>query len=400
MALSLLFGWQRKLALLPLGLFMVGWLVYAIGFIWDLIESDKQSSAEEPRPFDPSSPVYFPYYLTLVGGPVVYLTGALHAILAGVASAVTWVCFSLLCAVYFTSVSWVMYERGLNSTSSSAGNSDTQLLRTQSAVTQSWMMFEGTLFCVVCWCILQILAVFYRNKNVDQNQNVNHSQDCLSAPVLAGNRRQLPFKGPARALSILFILMSFVSWCVFVAGYAGWDAQLNDGSLEHLINLFDGYSRPVVLVVFIVTPLLHLSSVLHAGCSGKASTMAVFTALLHVLFVMSTGFIIVHLVLYLLNNCDKNDQSRNCFDEVVTNSNYNLMLGGCIVSLISWTFVYSLVPFYQDFKAVQRGTPGNDLNIPAETPLATGTPPPNYDAAQSMVQGDNEEQPLLAENAQ
>ena len=393
---KLLFGWQRKLALVPLGLFMVGWLVYAVGFIWTLIDADKQSAPGMLREPGPSSPVYFPYYVILVGGPVIYLSGALHAILSGVASSVVWICVTFVSAIYFTCVSWVMYDRGLNSTTSARNN----VQISANAITQAWMMFGGTLFTTVCWSVLLILTVFYKNKD-DVSRNINHSQDCLSSLVLAGNRRQLPFNGPARALSFLFMLLSFIGWCIFTTGYYLWDSQLNGTTSQDLMNLFDERSKPVVITVFIVSPLLYLSSLLFAGCSGKTSTMGVFTAVLHILYVMSTGFVIVHLILYLLSNCDQRQHTYNCDD--VIDVYFGYMLGGCAVSFTFWILVYALVPFYQDFKVVQRDAPGPDLNIPAEDPPTHGPPPPDYGAVQNMMQAgnfNNEQQPLLAENAQ
>ena len=402
MVQTLLFGWQRKLALVPLALFMVGWLVYAVGFIWTLIDTDKQSApgAGMPRQPGPSSPVYFPYYVTLVGGPVIYLSGALHAILVGVVSSVVWICVALLSAIYFTCVSWVMYDRGLNSTTSARVN----VKIATNASTQAWLMFEGTLFSAVCWCLLLILTVFYKNK-ADVSQSVNHNQDCLSSPVLAGNRQQLPFKGPARALSLLFIVLSFIGWCIFIRGYYLWDSQSqsNGTLLEELAsNLFDEHSKPVVITVFVVAPLLYLSSLLLAGCSGRASTMGVFTAVLHILYVMSAGFVIVHLSLYLLSNCDKHQQMMYSCSDII-DAGFGYMLGGCAASLTFWILVYALVPFYRDFKLVQRVAPGPDLNMPAEASPAHGLPPPDYGAVQNMMQEgnfNNEQQPLLVENAQ
>ena len=402
MVQTLLFGWQRKLALVPLVLYVVGWLVYAVGFIWTLIDTDKQSAAPGAgmmRQPGPSSPVYFPYYVTLVGGPVIYLSGALHATLSRVASSVVWICVSLVSAIYFTCVSWVMYDRGLNSTISARTN----VKISANASTQAWMMFEGTLFSAVCWCLLLILTVFYKNKD-DVSRSSNHSRDCLSSPVLAGNRRQLPFKGFARALSLLFIVLSFVGWCIFIRGYYLWDSQSNGTLSEDLTNLFDERSKPVVITVFIVAPLLYLSSLLLAGCSGRVSAMGVFTAVLHILYVMSAGFVIVHLILYLLSNCDKHQQMYHCNDVIDVGIGY--MLGGCAASFTFWILVYALVPFYRDFEVVrdQRDASGPDLNVPTEAPpVHDGLPPPDYGAVQNMMQEgnfNNEQQPLLVENVQ
>lgn len=59
-----LYGWQRKFALVPLDLFMVGWLVFAVGHIWRLIVDTNVDTNDR----DPSDSFNYPYYVTLAGG--------------------------------------------------------------------------------------------------------------------------------------------------------------------------------------------------------------------------------------------------------------------------------------------------------------------------------------------
>ena len=86
------------------------------------------------------------------------------------------------------------------------------------------------------------------------------------------------------------------------------------------------------------------------------------------------------------------------------------MLGGCVASVLFWTVVYAMRPFYQDFQgsggASSSRVRGNtDNNLRESTP---GSPPPDYGtataathpAAQVREAGDQDTQPLLTESAQ
>ena len=392
MAFSCLFGCQRKLALVPLALFVMGWLVYAVGFIWTLIA---RSQPQNDKP--DHAAVDFPYYIVLVAGPFVYLSGVLHAILPGLASAIVWMLIVYFNTAYFASLGWVMYTNGVNST-----NDDSSLQLRQAGLDQdynarAWLMFLGTLFALLCWCSLLILTVFYRSKG-DQDKNIDHSQEFLSTRrthVLRSTKRQIPFTGVSRILSIPAVIISAVGWCVYVAGY--WDILNN--SEEPVV--FDDRSKPVVSSTFIIGPLFYLASLLHAGCSGRSSTIGVMTALLHALYVVSAGFVIVHLLQHLINHSESEVKSK-----------INEMLWSCVASLLSATFVRVLVPFYQDFK-VSDGAPGqqrprvNAANLTTDVSLPDTdrdqnhiASPPDYVAALNMRAGynGNEQQPLLGQN--
>ena len=380
---------------MPLGLFVLGWLVYSVGLIWSLISAEKATN-DQPSQDDPADPTRFPFYVALIGGPAIYVSGVLHAMLSGVASALLGTFVAFLNVVYFSSVSWIAYDRGLNVILT---NSSTTPSTSSDANRQAWLMFEGTLFTLICWCIVLILAVFYKNPDDSQSTNLHriHNHDCLTACTRATqNSSKRPFPGAARLLSVPLLILSVIGWCVFVAGYHQWNSDRENNS--QVVIVFDDHTNPVVVAVLIIGPLLYLASLLHAGCSGRASTMGVFTTVLHALYVVSSGFIITHLI--RLN---------------ISGNSYHIdyMLGGCIASLLFWTTVYVLRPFYQDFRGSgESRVRGNARNL-SESPEGTGVhvtapglPPPDYGtatathAAQTMQEGDQETQPLLAESAQ
>ena len=62
--MAYLYGWQRKLALVPLSLFVLGWLIYSAGFTWMLIKWDETPLNSTPTPVVISRHdlLVFPYY--------------------------------------------------------------------------------------------------------------------------------------------------------------------------------------------------------------------------------------------------------------------------------------------------------------------------------------------------
>ena len=389
MALMCLYGWQRRLSLVPLGLFVVGWLVFTVGMIWSLISSERATDGNQPASQDPADPTYFPFYVALIGGPVIYVLGVLHAMLSGVAGALLGIFVAFLNVVYFSSVSWIAYDRGRNV---SLMNSTPRV--SSDANSQAWLMFDGTLFTLICWCVVLILAVFYKDPD---GLNPRHSQDSLTACTRAAQTgsKLRPFPGAARFFSVPFLILSVIGWCVFVAGYHQWNTDHDTNT--PLVVVFDDHTNPIVVAVLIIGPLLYLASLLHAGCSGRASTMGVLTAILHALYVASSGTIIMHLTRL---NISSNSTTKQYVD---------YMLGGCAASLLLWTLVYALRPFYQDFhRSGESRARGNARDL-SESPEGghRDSPPPDYGTATAQVahtpqmrEGDQETQPLLAESAQ
>ncbi len=371
---------------------MLGWLVYSVGLIWSLISFEKATNNQLAD--DPADPTYFPFYVALIGGPAIYVFGALHAMLSGAASAILGIFVVFLNVVYFSSVSWIAYDRGLNV---SLTNSSTTPAISSDANIQAWLMFEGTLFTLICWCVVLILAVFYKNPG-DRSTGLNprHSQDCLTTCTRATHQtagRKRPFPGGARLLSVPFLILSVIGWCLFVAGY-------HQGNTDHENDsIFDNHTNPMVVCALIISPLLYLASLLHAGCSGRASTMGVFTTILYVLYVVSNGFIIIHLIPLSFSNNSSSDTERY---------NVDYMLGGCVASVLFSTVVYALRPFYQDF----QGTRAHGVSMPSSSRVrdnnlresTPGSPPPDYGTATAATHAaqvrEGDTQPLLAESAQ
>ena len=260
-----------------------------------------------------------------------------------------------------------MYDSGLNSTNDHGiGNSQEN---SSSLYNQITLMFMGALFSIVCWNLVLILTIFYKNAS---SQRSRHNR--------MGRRL---FPGIARCLSVPLLALSAAGWCLFVVGYHQIDYS-HDSSM-----VFDELSKPVVIAVFITGPFLFLASLLHAGFAGDSSfVMGVFLTTAHKFYVMTTGFVIVH-----LSHCIM----KIGIMEAKKDSYFYYMLGGALASLFFWTTVHALWPFYQvrsnpedhdgDRNRSQRG-----LSIQTESlPPSSNNRPPPYN--------ETETQPLL-ENTQ
>ena len=89
---------SRKLMLLTLPLFMVGWAFYVAGFISELNKHTTFIGASK------TISILLPYYTILIGGPFVIKLTLLQAVMSGVSSAVCAAIVSMMSTIYFPSV--------------------------------------------------------------------------------------------------------------------------------------------------------------------------------------------------------------------------------------------------------------------------------------------------------
>ena len=180
-------------------------------------------------------------------------------------------------------------------------------------------MLSGTLIQGMCWCIVLILSLFYTYHRAENRWDATWPVD---RPL---NSRCWPFTpGLARVLCIPCVILSAVGWCVY------W----GEANLYHHWPTF--YTSPH----FIIPPLAYLAALLHAGCSGGASTvMGAITAILNMLFLSFVGSITISFALDL--------QSRNCNTWYNTCYYDKIILGGGITCLFFGGCVLALWPFYR-----------------------------------------------------
>ena len=351
--MAILYGWQRKLSLLPLSLVVVGWVVFSIGFIWDLVDWPKDDGSSKPY-LSRTSPLLFSQYLLLVGGPFVYLLGVAQAVLPGIASSIVGILTAFVSSVYMVSAGFHAYGGALYIKTVLEYQHNRIIELTLD--TKEVVMFAGAAFITLCWCFVLMLSVSYKTK-----PKRNH-YDIFDPPHGAGRRRQkcpVPFMpGAARGLSIPFILLSLAGWCVFVMGVE----KLKEDE-EILTGYF--YKSPLATYGAItVGPLLYLAALLHAGCSGGASTvMGVFASILSTVYTVFIGFLVVAFGKDVYSFCqlDTNLNKPNCsINHSSLPINLIYIFAGGVGSLFLWNFVLMLWPFYRDHP--QRAPGDNVIN--------------------------------------
>ena len=331
----------EKLTLLPLSLFTIGWGLYAAGFAWVLVSWTTDNIIANY--FDCSSrtdPKLFPFYFTLAGGPFVVVLGCLHAMAKRSYRIFGALLAAIMSTVYFVSAGAI------------AVNISDMLVLPDYTSHKVVLMLTGILLEGLCWCFVLILSMFYEYPHFEEERSYYS--------VRRGTRR--PFTpGIARVLSIPCVVLSFLGWCVFSAGlYKSTCLPECSGSFY-------------LSSVFVITPLLYMAALLHAGCSGGASTvMGVFTSVLNMIYLYLMGSFVTDaaIVLYECNH------DPGCG---VVDVSLRLLLGGGVVSLLFWGCVLALWPFYRKHPSTNDR---EDSAPPRNNQSNISEPPPTYGTVQ------------------
>ena len=314
--------------------------------------------------------------MSLVVAPLLYFFGVLFAVLPGVSSGIVGIIVSFLSSFYFVSAGWTVYESGrkIADLERNGYRVDIKLL----------FVFAGKLLEHICWCLMLLLSVFYKYKKpipdrnvefllieeTDQNSNTTSSRlklcrkicpcppktlhhtlkmcVCLKLCVLKCQSKNIPFTpGVARLVSIPFIVFSSLGWCVFTVGFHRLFLDVDPES-------YYPFSFSVCLIL---TPLLFLSALLHAAFpGGTGKLMGELAALMHVPFVVFFGYLLIDTGQYLYNICGNFEedgawekQDWLCFDLEDWSSHMHkvYMYVGGITTLVFWSFVVSMWPFYR-----------------------------------------------------
>ena len=339
---------QRRSTSVPLCFFALGWVLYAIGFCWLL--SRNRFSTEflaVPQYASRTDPSLYPFYVTLIGGPFVAISGTLYALVAiPIIGSILGLISSVLSVIYFVSVGTAALQCSRNITETTRNRQPPGPIDDESANPKVVLMLSGTLIQLVCWCAVLCLSVFYKYR-----ARGNPLQRFNSVRAHSPQRRWIT-TGLVRVLCIIpCVVLSVIGWCVYTGGkykfclyaYGPWSACR---------TVF--YTEPD----FLVPLLAYLAALLHAGCSGGASKiMGVFTAILNMIFLSFMGdfMTFVSLDLHSAGGCwsDPNnpfDYYDYCYYE-------RLIIGGGIVCLFFWGCVLALWPFYQLTESPQAPGP-------------------------------------------
>jgi hypothetical protein len=327
----------KKLAVPLFGLFFMGLIVFTAGF--GLLLSNKEEDSTLKKDSNRKSPLYFPYYTTLVGGIFIALLGLRHAALpSGTPSSITGALSTILNTVYFVSVGYVVnmsyyeiwsiwLEQKWDSYNNwSPDYHDPKLVRA------AQLMLAGSIILTVSWGLLQVLSHFYeRCPQSVQTRNLW----CVIVECWKNKTTLVrDVSESVRLSSIPAILLSAVGWCVFLGG-------LHSNTRWGYVYTHGSWSAATI------TPLMYVAAVLHAGYTGKASTlMGVFASILNIFFVIGMGFSVVAQGnnLYRILHQHSGEYSQEEQDSIHSG---RLMLGGGVICLVFWTVVLVLWPFYR-----------------------------------------------------
>ena len=336
----------KKLAIPVFGLFFIGWIVFTAGFGLLLSNKEEDSTLKE----DPNrkSPLYFPYYMTLVGGKFVALLGLLHAALpSGIPSSVVGALSTILNTIYFVLVGYVIdasyyktQELRWDSYYSDYDHHDPKLVRAIN------LMLAGSIILTVSWGLVQVLSFLYEHR---PQPVLERNLWCVIVECWKNHTTLVrDVSESVRISSIPAMLLSAVGWCAFIGGlhYAYYWAYT-----------FGAWSASII------TPLMYIASILHAGYTGKASLlMGIFASILNTVFVAGMGFSVTSAGNILYRNLQQHsgEYSQEDSDFILSS---RLMLGGGMVCLIFWTVVLVMWPFYRPKGTSYGHTANSEINI-------------------------------------
>lgn len=308
----------RKLILVgAVCVLVVGWLLYLIGFCWELFvwtgEVDKSKESPGAAAMSRSNSSLFPYYISLVGVPFLCTFEVLHALLPGVASCIFGSISAFVSTIYFMSVGDVAFRGGANITTTLYERSQFPYpdISVSPRVT---LRFSGVIIEGLSWVIVLMVSPFYKYRSAEYVYH--HVKWPLSL-------------GYVRITSVACIALSAIGWCVYIVG---------DHSLDSY-KLMRGLYSVSEAGTFFVPPLLFVAALLHALCVGHASSViGAFVSILHMLFTVFMGTVVIKYSLAI-------HEYPGCFqDNCIA---VKQILGGSVASLFFWILSLSLRPFYR-----------------------------------------------------
>jgi len=182
---------------------------------------------------------------------------------------------------------------------------------------------------------------------VDDDGNVTERHHSRST----GPRRNTIFAGIARKLAVVVLFLLGVSWSLFVAGVIEDTRKFNLTDSDSLSVPMDFGTWSTCVVGFFAI----LAAVGHAGAYGGASTaMGVFTAILGMLFIASSGYVGLSIANILHFDCVYAKQ--NCSIGHTTVFELSGALGMCVL----WACLAALWPFYFKETDAIRNSRRND----------------------------------------
>lgn len=340
--MKLFYGVSRKLALLPLATFSLGWLIYLVGFLLLTVSDDEDrydNISNRTTSFN-----HISHYLAAGSGPILVVVSISHAALPGLLGSLLGLLSAIMGVLYVSSVGYALYTSALVVyTSFHKDDLDFEDFELNGDINNRdvLMLLGGLSSCISWTAVLMLWNFFVSNWEVNDSRTLLRDDDHVEGSLRRGNRnskRAVPFAGVARKLAVVLLVAMVGSWCVFVLGI---DMKDTTCSL-----IYSSYSEPAlsfaVWAVSTVGVLLVISAVMHAGTTRDASTvMGVFTSLLSSLFVVCMGHVTFGLGISLYDSCSED------FCSMASIHRYELyQLFGGLGTLVCWACVCALWPFY------------------------------------------------------
>lgn len=221
----------------------------------------------------------------------------------------------------------------------------------------------------VSWGVVQLLVFFYecrvgpdRESSLWQNKRNLWCviRECANSLSTSTSQEFKASPGELlRLCTIPLLVLSAVGWSVSVAGlYKISDiaASSRSGSSSRSLDFQFQYDF-ATCVIFFVAPLLYLTSFLHAGCSGGASTMSgVFSSILNTFLVVNMGYKLVDISRTKYTQSQAPTSSYDYYynsDTYISDTerairhNHSLILGGGVVCLFFWMIICAAWHFYR-----------------------------------------------------
>ena len=268
----------------------------------------------------------YPFYVTLIGGPILGLAGILRAaMLTGTVSSFAYTAGAILMTILGT-IYFVCAGHVADTTSgiiSKVAYYDPYTTNQMGTVYLSLvLMLVGVTAEVLCWMsIMTVTVTRYKKCQAKLLDNdIEQRVDDKEQKVLSYS--SLLSSSLARKLSIIFILLSGTGWLIL-------SSCINLNSCDEIHDIGPLY----------VGPVLFLIALLHTG--GYSEKLGVLTCILSMLYVMLMGAGLINYgeAIRLHQHCCGRTHTNNC--------NYCIMLTGGTISLISWTCYLTLCQFYR-----------------------------------------------------
>lgn len=372
-------SWSRKLATIPLGTFLIGWIIYLIGFTWLLAAWTRTGvSDEEEEEGDTAKQrrEIVIIIVLLIFGAIILVGGVINAASSKIPSQIGASFLGAGSVIHFTLIGWLAYECVLNiftdvhlskphftllvpkeleirglfqngTTPPSPPFPPSENSPTPPVV----LLLSGAVIQGPSWMIFMMCSVFFKYSR-RKNNGRNHQPTSYDDNYSPSPKRRLPFTpGIARKLSIPLIVCSAVGWATLISRI-NFNSVVSDG-------------------ILFIGPLLYVAALLQAGTPGSASTvMGVYACILSMIYVPFLGIALNEGV----------NQLQNCvnFDWYECEKDYRIELSGAVVSLIFWACVLALWPFYRHHPSTLSRRSGRSDEITG--PILT------FDDAQPLIE--------------